>query len=104
MTDVLVPDRMDCNERLQRLDAAIDWDRVDALLADVHASSEGRPAYPPLLMVKVMLLQQQHDASDTEMEDALYDRLSFRRSVVSSVSALRMGLRIIRRSAVSAPI
>ena len=81
MADVLIDERMGCNERLERLDAAIDWERVDALLADVHTSREGRPAYPPLLMVKIMLLQQWHDASDPEMEDALYDRLSFRRFV-----------------------
>ena len=81
MTDVLIPDRMGRNQRLERLDAVIDWDRVDALLADVHSSRDGRPAYPPLLMAKVMLLQQWHNASDPEMEDALYDRLSFRRFV-----------------------
>ena len=81
MTDVLIPDRMGRNERLERLDAVIDWDRVDGLLADVHSSRDGRPAYPPLLMAKVMLLQQWHSASDPEMEDALYDRLSFRRFV-----------------------
>ena len=81
MTDVLIPYRMGRNERLERLDAVIDWDRVDGLLADVHSSRDGRPAYPPLLMAKVMLLQQWHSASDPEMEDALYDRLSFRRFV-----------------------
>ena len=81
MTDVLIPDRMGRDERLERLDAVIDWDRVDALLADVHSSRDGRPAYPPLLTAKVMLLQQWHNASDPEMEDALYDRLSFRRFV-----------------------
>ena len=74
-------DRMGRNERLERLDAVIDWDRVDGLLADVHSSRDGRPAYPPLLMAKAMLLQQWHNASDPEMEDALYDRLSFRRFV-----------------------
>ena len=78
---MLIPDRMGRNERLERLDAVIDWDRVDGLLADIHSSRDGRPAYPPLLMAKVMLLQQWHSASDPEMEDALYDRLSFRRFV-----------------------
>ena len=69
------------NEHLERLDAVIDWDRVDGLLADIHLSQDGRPAYPPLLMAKVMLLQQWHSASDPEMEDTLYDRISFRRFV-----------------------
>ena len=64
MTDVLIPDRMGRNERLERLDAVIDWDRVDALLADVHSSQDGRPAYPPLLMAKVMRMPLGRNADD----------------------------------------
>ena len=56
MIDVLLHERMGRNERQQRLDAIIDWDRVDGLLSDVHSSQDGLPAYPPLLMAKVMLL------------------------------------------------
>ena len=41
----------------------------------------GRKSYPPLMMVKVMLLQQWYGASDPAMEEALSDRLSFRRFV-----------------------
>ena len=58
MTGVFIPDRIGRNERLLRLDVVTDWDRVDGLLSDVHSSRDGRPAYPPLLMAKVMLLQQ----------------------------------------------
>ena len=38
MTDVLLPDRMGRDGRLQRLDTVINWDRVDGLLSDVHSS------------------------------------------------------------------
>lgn len=79
MTDVLLPDRMGRNEHLERLNTVINWDRVDALLADVHSSHEGNLSYPSLLMAKVMLLQQWHDFSDPEMEYMLGDRISFRR-------------------------
>ena len=79
MTEVLLPDRMGRNEHLERLNTVIDWDRVDALLAEVHSSHEGSMAYSSLLMAKVMLLQQWHDLSDPEMEDMLDDRISFRR-------------------------
>ena len=72
MTDVLIPDRMGRNERLERLDAVIDWDRVDGLLSDVHSSQDGRPGYPPLIMVKVMLLQQWHNPSDPDMERGMH--------------------------------
>jgi len=47
----------------------------------VHAAARGRPSYPPLLMVKVLLLQQWYSLSDPQMEEALGDRLSFRRFV-----------------------
>ncbi len=39
------------------------------------------PAYRPLLMVKALLLQQWYEASDEQLEQALWDRLSFRRFV-----------------------
>ena len=58
---------------------------IDALITpnagrnDVHAAPEGRPAYRPITMVKIIVLQQWHDASDVGMEEALQDRLSFRR-------------------------
>ena len=38
MTDVLIPDRVGRNERLQRLDMVIDWGRVDGLLANINES------------------------------------------------------------------
>ena len=41
----------------------------------------GPPAYPALLMLKALLLQRWYDLSDLAMEEALKDRLSFRRFV-----------------------
>ena len=49
--------------------------------AGIYASREGRPSYPPLTMVKVLLLEQWYNLSDPQMEEALGDRLSFRRFV-----------------------
>ena len=59
----------------------MDWERLAQVVAGVHAASRGRPSYPPLLMVKVLLLQQWYTLSDPQMEEALSDRLSFRRFV-----------------------
>jgi len=39
----------------------------------------GRPAYPSEAMLKVLLLQTMHDLSDERAQDAIPDRLSFRR-------------------------
>ena len=56
----------------------MDWERLGGLVGDIYAAGEGRPSYPPLMMVKVMLLQQWYGASDPQIEEALRDRLSFR--------------------------
>ena len=77
--DVLISRRAGRNDRLERIDRLIDWPKVARILDDIHAAPEGRPAYPPLMMVKIIVLQQWYDASDVGMEEALQDRLSFRR-------------------------
>lgn len=64
---------------LARLDVLIDWAAVAALLAPIHGSRFGRKSYPPLVMLKALLLQQWHGLSDPGLEAALADRLSFRR-------------------------
>jgi transposase, IS5 family len=67
------------NERLDRIDALIDWSALDRLLDGLGAAPTGRPAYRPLAMLKALLLQQWHGLSDEELEASLADRLSFRR-------------------------
>jgi IS5 family transposase len=65
--------------RLERIDALLDWAAVERLLEPIYASPTGRPAYPVLSLLKVMLLQQWYGLGDPAMEEALGDRLSFRR-------------------------
>jgi IS5 family transposase len=65
--------------RLDRIGALVKWYRFEKLLASVRDGGAGRPAYPPLLMFKVLLLQSLYGLSDAETEEALADRLSFRR-------------------------
>ena len=81
LIDAWLPPRVGRNARLERLSELIDWAPLEALVADLHAAPRGRPSYPPLLMVKVLLLQQWYQASDPAMEEALWERLSFRRFV-----------------------
>ena len=81
LIDAWLPPRVGRNARLERLTQLIDWAPREALVADLHAAPVGRPSYPPLLMVKVLLLQQWYQASDPAMEEALWERLSFRRFV-----------------------
>lgn len=67
------------NARLERIAGLIEWDRLGALVGKVYGSKTGRPSYPPLVLLKVLLLQGWYGLSDPGMEEALGDRLSFRR-------------------------
>lgn len=64
---------------LDRLDAALDWPALEAIVAGIYASREGGLAYPLLTYLKLLLLQQWHGLSDEGLEAAVDDRLSFRR-------------------------
>lgn len=79
MADALVARRKGQNERLERIGELVNWGRIDQLLSAIYAAGEGRPAYRPLVMVRALLLQQWYSLSDPELEEALSDRLSFRR-------------------------
>ena len=69
------------NARLNRIEGLIDWPAVGAVLEGIYGSATGRPSYPPLVLLKVLLLQGWYGLSDPGMEEALADRLSFRRFV-----------------------
>jgi transposase, IS5 family len=69
------------NARLERIDGLIDWVAVGAVLSGIYGSTTGRPSYPPLVLLKVLLLQGWYGLSDPGMEEALADRLSFRRFI-----------------------
>jgi len=65
------------NEVLERVSGLIDWNRIEALLSELHGGRMGAPAYPALLMFKALLLQRWYALSDLALEEALKDRLSF---------------------------
>ena len=77
--DVLLPSGFGRNERLERIAGLIDWQPLAALLRRVRAGETGRPPYEPLAMFKALLLAQWYGLSDPGLEEALLDRVSFRR-------------------------
>jgi IS5 family transposase len=80
--DALMPAGVGRNDRLDKLDGLVKWYRFGKVLSGIRdAGSAGRPAYGALLMFKALLLQSLYGLSDAELEDALADRLSFRRFV-----------------------
>jgi IS5 family transposase len=77
--DALLPAGFGRNERLERIDGLIDWEGVVRLIGKVRSGETGRPPYEPLAMFKALLLQQWYGLSDPGLEEALLDRVSFRR-------------------------
>src|SRR5271169_3707979 len=64
---------------LEDIAKTFEWAAFDVLMGPLHSSSDGAPAYPPLTMFKIVLLQQWYGLSDPGAEEAVRDRLSFRR-------------------------
>ena len=62
---------------LAEIERLVDWEPIARLLAPIHCAAKGEPAYPPLMMFKVVLLQRWYGLSDPQMEEALFDRVSF---------------------------
>lgn len=65
--------------RLGEMHELIEWNAVDALLAPINSAAAGADGYPPLCLFKALLLSVWYNLSDPKLEDALADRLSFRR-------------------------
>src|SRR3954466_13571283 len=77
--DALSDPRLGANRRLEAIGAAIDWAPLAVLSARLRPGRTGRPPYEPLVMLKALLLQRLYALSDPQLEEALFDRLSFRR-------------------------
>jgi IS5 family transposase len=69
------------NDRLETIAERIDWGLVSKALSGLRDGRRGKPPYPALLMFKALLLQQWYGLSDPGLEEALCDRMSFRRFV-----------------------
>src|SRR5690606_6383456 len=70
---------------LARLDQAVPWEKIVRpilRLPEYRPNPKGgRPAWSPVVMLKSLLLAKWFKLSDPALEDALQDRISFRRFV-----------------------
>jgi len=64
----------------------IDWSRLERLLMDIYSSTRGEKAWPPLMMLKALLLQSWYKLSDPALEKQLARDLLFRRFVGLDIS------------------
>lgn len=69
---------------LERLDGATPWAALAApirALPEYNAPGAGHPPWCPVLMLKCLMLQKWFNLSDPALEEALKDRISFRKFV-----------------------
>jgi IS5 family transposase len=69
-------------DRLAEVEPLIDWEAFRPTLAGFYMNDGpqgGRPNTDPVLMVKLLVLQQWYGLSDPELERQAADRISFRR-------------------------
>jgi IS5 family transposase len=68
---------------MERINKVVTWKNIEALLVDyyeVGTSKEGADAYPPLMLLKCLLLQKWFRIpSDPELENQINDRISFKK-------------------------
>ena len=68
---------------LQRLDAVVDWCLFEPVLAQLPKAQPkgpgGRPAFPPGMMFKALIIAHLYHLSDAQMEFQITDRHSFKR-------------------------
>lgn len=65
---------------LSTIHQLIDWSKVEAYLKTFYSkgkSTEGRKSYPPLVLFKMLLLEQWYGLSDYEVEEQCKDSISF---------------------------
>ena len=68
---------------MEKINKVVKWRNIEAQLLEhyeVGKSEEGADAFPPLLLMKCMLLQKWfHIPSDPELENQINDRISFKK-------------------------
>ena len=73
---------------LDQLDAIIPWEKLAAPIRPLYDNSSargGRPNVPVIMMLKILFIQRWFGLSDEPMEEAIDDRLSFRRFLGLSI-------------------
>jgi IS5 family transposase len=79
LAEGLLDPRLGVNARLEAISRAIDWAPLERLAEGIRSGGKGRPPYRAGAMIKALYLQMLYGLSDPGLEEALIDRLSFRR-------------------------
>lgn len=80
--EALLPKGAGANAALDRLSSLVKWYRFEKPMGHLRdEGGPGRPGYPVLVLFRALLLQSLYGLSERELEEALGDRLSFKRFV-----------------------
>jgi transposase, IS5 family len=77
----LAAERLRRETALDRIATLLNWGPLSYRLDKHCRKLDGRPPFPPITMFRALLLAQWYGLSDRDLEEALCDRLSFRRFV-----------------------
>ena len=77
----LAAERLKRESELDRIAALLNWGPLSRRLERHCRKQDGRPPFPPMVMFRALLLAQWYGLSDRDLEEALCDRLSFRRFI-----------------------
>ena len=75
--DIAVEHKVSKEHILMKINRLINWKPFEKKLSKLYHPQIGRPSYPPLMMFKILLLQQWYNLSNLEAEEAIKDRLPF---------------------------
>jgi len=64
---------------VDKLAKLVDWQQINRHLETMYVKEYGRPAIPPLIMFKILLLEMWFDLSDVKASEDIHDRASFKR-------------------------
>lgn len=70
---------------LDEVEALINFRPIDKLLNKQYDRKMGRPAIPPLMLFKMLLLEQWYGLSDVKVVEEVHDRRSFERFIGQEV-------------------
>lgn len=87
LADAVVSPALGRNAKLERIAVLIDWSQLEPLARRIRSGATGRPPYDALAMLKALYLQAMYDLSDPGLEEALLDRISFRRFCAFTLDA-----------------
>lgn len=87
LADICVTQKSRGSSKIEKIHDLVNWNRFGYRLCKIQGRSGlGRPSYDSVQMFKVLALQNLYGLSDPDMEEMLYDRLSFRRFCGFSLS------------------